>query len=82
MPLGSSPKPSWGKVGRSAIWAIDDIHRIPSEGRRFTAYVPAGIMYADKEHWLGDLGLICFDSNNKLWKSISYYKQRRATCRG
>ena len=29
-------------------------------------------MYADREHWLGNW-VDLFDSNRKLWKSISYY---------
>jgi hypothetical protein len=68
MPLGF-PKPSWGKWEVRDM-AIDDVHRIPSEA---TGYCYSSrIIYADKEHWAGDW-VDLYDSNHKLWKSISYY---------
>ncbi|HLW69571.1 MAG TPA: DUF1329 domain-containing protein [Candidatus Binataceae bacterium] len=68
MPLGF-PKPSWGKWEVRDM-AIDDVHRISSEASGYC--YSSRIMYADKEHWLGDW-VDLFDSNHKLWKSISYY---------
>jgi hypothetical protein len=52
--------------------AIDDVHRIPSEAAGYC--YSSRIIYADKEHWLGDW-VDLFDSNRKLWKSISYYNR-------
>jgi hypothetical protein len=68
MPLGF-PKPSWGKWEVRDM-AIDDVHRIPSEAAGYC--YSSRIIYADKENWLGDW-VDLFDSNKKLWKSISYY---------
>jgi hypothetical protein len=68
MPLGF-PKPSWGKW-EVRLHAIDDVHRIPSESQGYC--YSSRIMYADREHWLGNW-VDLYDSNRKLWKSISYY---------
>ena len=68
MPLGF-PKPSWGKWEARAM-AVDDVHRIPSESAGYC--YSSRIIYADREHWNGDW-VDLYDSNKKLWKSISYY---------
>ena len=68
MPLGF-PKPSWGKW-EVREHAIDDVHRIPSEAAGYC--YSSRIIYADKEHWNGNW-VDLYDSNHKLWKSISYY---------
>ena len=68
MPLGF-PKPSWGKWEVREM-AVDDIHRIPSEAAGYC--YSSRIAYADKEHWNSDWTDL-FDSNRKLWKSISWY---------
>jgi Protein of unknown function (DUF1329) len=68
MPLGF-PKPSWGKWEARAM-AVDDVHRIPSEAAGYC--YSSRIIYADREHWNGDW-VDLYDSNKKLWKSISYY---------
>ncbi len=68
MPL-AFPKPSWGKW-EPRMMAIDDVHRIPSEAAGYC--YSSRILYADKEHWDGDW-VDLYDSNKKLWKSISYY---------
>jgi hypothetical protein len=68
MPLGF-PKPSWGKWEVRDM-AIEDIHRIPSEAAGYC--YSSRIAYVDKEHWNSDW-VDLFDSNRKLWKSISYY---------
>ncbi len=68
MPLGF-PKPSWGKW-EVRDHAINDVHRIPSEASGYC--YSSRIMYVDREHW--DANWIdLYDSNHKLWKSISYY---------
>jgi hypothetical protein len=68
MPLGF-PKPSWGKWEARAH-AVDDVHRIASESAGYC--YSSRIIYADKEHWNGNW-VDLYDSNKKLWKSISYY---------
>ena len=68
MPLGF-PKPSWGKW-EVREHAIDDVHRISSEAAGYC--YSSRIIYADKEHWESNW-VDLFDSNRKLWKSISYY---------
>jgi hypothetical protein len=68
MPLGF-PKPSWGKW-EVRDHAVVDVHRIPNEAAGYC--YSSRIMYADREHWLGNW-VDLFDSNRKLWKSISYY---------
>jgi hypothetical protein len=68
MPLGF-PKPSWGKWEVRQM-AVDDIHRIPSEAAGYC--YSSRIAYADREHWNSDWTDL-FDSNRKLWKSISWY---------
>jgi hypothetical protein len=68
MPLGF-PKPSWGKWEVRDM-AIEDIHRIPSEAAGYC--YSSRIAYVDKEHWNSDWTDL-FDSNRKLWKSISWY---------
>jgi len=68
MPLGF-PKPSWGKWEIRHM-AVDDVHRIASEAAGYC--YSSRILYADKEHWNGDW-VDLYDSNRKLWKSISYY---------
>jgi hypothetical protein len=68
MPLGF-PKPSWGKW-EVREHAVDDVHRIPSESQGYC--YASRIIYADREHWLGNW-VDLYDSNRKLWKSISYY---------
>ena len=68
MPLGF-PKPSWGKWELRPM-AVVDIHRIPSESAGYC--YSHRIAYAEKELWNSDWTDL-FDSNNKLWKSISWY---------
>jgi hypothetical protein len=68
MPLGF-PKPSWGKW-EIRDHSIVDVHRIPSEAAGYC--YSSRIMYVDREHWLGNW-VDLYDSNHKLWKSISYY---------
>ena len=68
MPLGF-PKPSWGNW-EVREHAVDDVHRIPSEAAGYC--YSSRILYADKEHWNGNW-VDLYDSNHKLWKSISYY---------
>lgn len=68
MPLGF-PKPSWGKWETRPM-TIDDVHRIPSESPGYC--YSSRIMYVEKELWNGDW-VDLYDSNRKLWKSISYY---------
>jgi hypothetical protein len=68
MPLGF-PKPSWGKWEVRPM-AIDDVFRIPSQAAGYC--YSHRIIYADREFWNGDW-VDLFDSNNKLWKSISYF---------
>ncbi|MGH7837294.1 MAG: DUF1329 domain-containing protein, partial [Candidatus Binataceae bacterium] len=63
------PKPSWGKW-EARNMAIDDVHRIPSEASGYC--YSSRIVYADRELW-GAEWVDLFDSNKKLWKSISYY---------
>jgi hypothetical protein len=50
--------------------AVVDVHRIASEAQGYC--YSSRIIYADKEHWNSDW-VDLYDSNKKLWKSISYY---------
>ncbi|MGH7933716.1 MAG: DUF1329 domain-containing protein [Candidatus Binataceae bacterium] len=68
MPLGF-PKPSWGKWEVRPM-VVDDVTRIPSEAAGY-CYAHR-VMYVDKEFWDGDW-VDLYDSNSKLWKSISYF---------
>jgi hypothetical protein len=68
MPLGF-PKPSWGRWEVREV-AVDDIHRIASEAAGYC--YSSRIAYADREHWNSDWTDL-FDSDRKLWKSISWY---------
>jgi Protein of unknown function (DUF1329) len=68
MPLGF-PKPSWGNWEIRHM-AVDDVHRIASESAGYC--YSSRVIYVDKEHWNGDW-VDLYDSNRKLWKSISYY---------
>jgi hypothetical protein len=70
MPLGF-PKPSWGKW-EVREHAVDDIHRISSEAAGYC--YSSRIAYADREHWNSNWTDL-FDSNHKLWKSISWYNR-------
>ena len=63
------PKPSWGDWEVRHM-AVVDIHRIPSESAGYC--YRHRVMYVEKELWNGDWADM-YDSNNKLWKSISYY---------
>ncbi|HKV54987.1 MAG TPA: DUF1329 domain-containing protein, partial [Candidatus Binataceae bacterium] len=67
MPL-AFPKPSWGKWSVRPM-AIDDVHRIPSEAPGYC--YSSRVMYIDKEFWDG-MWVDLYDSNRKLWKTISY----------
>lgn len=70
MPLGF-PKPSWGKWEVRPM-VIDDVTRIPSQAAGYC--YSHRVAYADPTFWDGDW-VDLFDSNNKLWKSISYFNQ-------
>jgi hypothetical protein len=70
MPLGF-PKPTWGKW-EVREHAVDDIHRISSEAAGYC--YSSRIAYADREHWNSNWTDL-FDSNHKLWKSISWYNE-------
>ncbi|MGH7837008.1 MAG: DUF1329 domain-containing protein, partial [Candidatus Binataceae bacterium] len=70
MPLGF-PKPSWGKWEQRDM-SIDDVKRIPSEAAGYC--YSSRIIYADKEHWNSDW-VDLYDSNHKLWKSITFYNK-------
>jgi hypothetical protein len=63
------PKPSWGDWELRHM-AVVDIHRIPSESAGYC--YRHRVMYVEKELWNGDWADM-YDTNNKLWKSISYY---------